>query len=196
MSARARTRSAGPKLRDRGFSLVEVMIALVVLSIGLLGIAKIQALAYASTGTASVRSLAAIEAGSLASAMRANRAYWSVFAPANAGITVVGTTVSSPDATFNGLLAATQDCSATGTAPCSATVQAAFDLQQWALALSQILPNAGATVACENLTLPVDCTVTVTWNEKAVAINKQGVVTVSAANTLNGQQSYTLYVEP
>jgi len=196
MRRRARASLPCVAVRHRGFSMVEVLVALAVISVGLLGVAKIQALAYASTGTASVRSLAAIEAASLASAMRANRAYWSVFAPANAGITVTGATVSSPDATFNGLLAATQDCTATGSAPCNPATLAAFDLQQWALALSQILPSAGATVACENLTVPIDCTVTVTWNEKAVAVNKQGIVATSAANTLTGQQTYTLYVEP
>ena len=36
--------------RARGFTLLEVMVALVVTTIGLLGIAKLQALAYASTG--------------------------------------------------------------------------------------------------------------------------------------------------
>ena len=46
--------------RTRGFSLLEVMVALVIISIGLLGVAKMQALAYASTSTASSRSLAAI----------------------------------------------------------------------------------------------------------------------------------------
>ena len=43
---------------------------LLVISIGLLGIAKMQALALSSTGTAKMRSLAAIEAASLASTIR------------------------------------------------------------------------------------------------------------------------------
>jgi prepilin-type N-terminal cleavage/methylation domain-containing protein len=60
----------------RGFSLIEVLVALIVVSVGLLGIAKMQAVAYSSTGVASKRSLAAIEAASLASSMHANRAYW------------------------------------------------------------------------------------------------------------------------
>ncbi len=63
--------------RARGFTLLEVMIALVITSIGLLGIAKIQALAYASTGSASLRSLVAMQAAGLASSMHTNRNYWS-----------------------------------------------------------------------------------------------------------------------
>ena len=69
-------RSSQTRFGARGFSLIEVLVALVVVSIGLLGIAKMQAIAYSSTGVASKRSLAAIEAASLASSMHANRAYW------------------------------------------------------------------------------------------------------------------------
>ena len=61
---------------NRGVSLLEVLIALVVISIGLLGIAKMQALAIASTRVSSMRSLISIEASSLASAIHANRLYW------------------------------------------------------------------------------------------------------------------------
>jgi len=60
----------------RGFSLVEVMVALVVCAIGLLGLAKMESLAVASTSVAAARSIAAIEASSLAAAMHANKAYW------------------------------------------------------------------------------------------------------------------------
>ena len=60
----------------RGFTLLEVMVSLVVTSIGLLGIAKLQALAYASTGSASVRSLVALQAAGLAASMHADRGYW------------------------------------------------------------------------------------------------------------------------
>ena len=46
----------------RGFSLVEVMVAVVVICTGLLGIAKLQALSLSNTSTARLRSLAAMEA--------------------------------------------------------------------------------------------------------------------------------------
>src|SRR6201987_2468405 len=61
---------------SRGFSLVEVLVAVVVICTGLLGIAKLQALSLSNTSTARLRSLAALEAASLASAMHSNRQYW------------------------------------------------------------------------------------------------------------------------
>src|ERR1700678_1427642 len=64
---------ASAHARAGGFTLLEVMVAVVVTAIGLLGIAKIQALAYASTTTASVRSLVALQASGLAASMHADR---------------------------------------------------------------------------------------------------------------------------
>ena len=49
-----------PAKHERGFSLIEVLVALIIIGVGMLGIAKIQALSYASTGTAAQRSIAAI----------------------------------------------------------------------------------------------------------------------------------------
>ena len=68
-------------LRAPGFSLVEVMVAVVVICVGLLGIAKMQAMAVSNTNMSRQRSLAAIEAASIASAMHSNREYWAESAP-------------------------------------------------------------------------------------------------------------------
>src|SRR5262249_61998101 len=64
------------RTRAGGFSLVEVMVAVVIICVGLLGIAKMQALALSSTTTSRLRALAAIQAAGLASAMHSNREYW------------------------------------------------------------------------------------------------------------------------
>ena len=53
--------------------------AVVVICVGLLGIAKMQAMAVSNTNMSRQRSLAAIEAASIASAMHSNREYWASF---------------------------------------------------------------------------------------------------------------------
>lgn len=169
--------------RARGFSLMEVLVALIVLSVGLLGIAKMQGLALSSTTVASARSLAAIEASSLADAMHANRVYWASNAPTAAAVTVSGNAVSGgPTA-------------GTCTAACTASQLAGYDLQQWATALNALLPNDSATITC-NGTTPVSCTIQISWYEKTVAINAQEQAQVSNTSVDINNPQYTLYVEP
>jgi type IV pilus assembly protein PilV len=181
--------------QDAGFSLIEVLVALVIVSVGLLGIAKMQALAYSSTGVASKRSLAAIQASSLASSMGANRAYWAAgLAPAT--ITVNGTAIASSDPA----LSTPTDC--TGGVQCTPSQVAGYDLQTWALELKPLLFNDQVTITCtQGVVVPVNCIVTMTWTENAVALNTQEAAAANAAiaaGTPAAMQlpSYTLYVQP
>ena len=183
----------------RGFSLIEVLVALIVVSIGLLGIAKMQAIAYSSTGVASKRSLAAIEAASLASSMHANRAYWSVPGTAALNTTVTGIAVASTDPG----LGAGGNCAVGGTVPCTPNQLAAYDMQSWATALQALLPNDQATIVCQSTAAPtpVTCTVTITWTENLVAVNQQEATAANQAVAANSPAalqlpSYTLYIEP
>jgi len=183
----------GGRAGARGFSLIEVLVALTIIGVGMLGIAKIQALAYSSTATASLRSLAAIEASSLASAMRANHNYWAVAAAtAPQTISVTGQLVTA--STDSQLIGSSVDCSVT---VCSVTAQlAAYDLAQWGKSLNALLPADTASVVCTppvTATYPVGCSITVSWVERRAGINAQsqgGAVTAMTA------PSYTLYVEP
>jgi type IV pilus assembly protein PilV len=190
--------SGRARARTRGFSLVEVLVALIITGIGMLGLAKIQALAYASTGNASQRSLAALEASSLVSAMRANRTYWSATATPltvsiAGGTTTPTITVAAGDST---LANTTYTCTygTTGTnAPCTPAQLAAADLYQWAQTLNSLLPGVTAAVDC---TTPatgaavIGCTIQIKWTERNAAINSQ-----SQGNALTAP-TYTLYVVP
>jgi type IV pilus assembly protein PilV len=198
---------ASARARAGGFTLLEVMVAVVVTAIGLLGIAKIQALAYASTTTASVRSLVALQASGLAASMHADRTYWALGgAPVLFTITGSGTTSTISDNTLN-TTATTSNFCYSGVAPtggCSIAQIAAFDLHTWANALNApgMLFNLSpvTTIACPAAPQPITCTITVTWNEKAVSVNSQGVTNTVVANgaAQNGtfQPTYVLYVEP
>ena len=66
--------AAPPGLRAaRGFSLLEAMIALVVLSVGMLGIAALHAQSLAASRTAQLRTQAVNLAGDMADRVRVNR---------------------------------------------------------------------------------------------------------------------------
>jgi type IV pilus assembly protein PilV len=174
----------------RGFTLIEVLVSIVIIGVGLLGIAKMQALAFSSTGVASKRSLAALEASSLAASMHGDRAYWAsgVAAPAP-GFTIAGTVISDPNLSLT-----VPVCTSATLVPanCNPTQLAAFDVNRWAQAVSLLLPNPVTTIQCTNVVgSPVLCTVTVTWSENMVAMSNLG-------NNAAGMQAptYVLYVEP
>ena len=113
--------------RARGFSLVEVMVAVIVICVGLLGIAKMQALSLSNSTTSRQRSLAAIEAAGLASAMHSNRQYWVTAAPANLVVTVTTAGIVATDPALTAALAATSSTACLA-AQCGAAALAAFDL--------------------------------------------------------------------
>lgn len=175
----------------QGFTLVEVMVALLVMAVGLLGIASMQAVAMSSTGVAGQRSLAAIEAASLASAMHANRAYWGGTGLPSGSFTLTqsGGTVNISDAT----LATVVDCS--NGAFCAPAALAAYDVQRWGLALADVLPNTTATITCPVLAQTRSCTIRLQWTEAAVSSNRQEAAQAAAAAAFK-TPTYTLFVQP
>ena len=184
------------KLQQQGFTLLEVMVALFVLSVGLLGVVKLEALAYASTNVAAKRSIAALEAASLAASMHVNRGYWTTPDPSGATIVVTPATVSVTAGAplLAGLGTGAQNCRSTAI-PCQPLNMALYDLQQWAAptgavgsALQAISPNVRATINCGTAT-PISCMINIQWSENTVNMSAQ------ETGTLAGP-SYTLYVEP
>jgi type IV pilus assembly protein PilV len=177
------------RIYQRGFTLLEVMVALFVLSVGLLGVLKLETVAYASTNVAAKRSIAALEAASLAASMHINRGYWTTPDPAAGTITVTGTVVAVTQNAplLAGVIAAPQVCTS-ATIPCLPLNMAAYDLQQWAVSLQALLPNVTAAVNCGTAS-PLSCMINIQWNENAVAINAQESGALASP-------SYTLYVEP
>jgi type IV pilus assembly protein PilV len=163
-----------------GFTLLEVLVALILVAVGLLGIAGMQALAINNTSTARTHGLAALQAASLAAAMQSNTAYWTA-GTAPAVTTVNGNVLG--DATLN---SQNLDCTQN---VCTAVQLAADDLKKWGQSL-QILPSGSGKVVCSTLVnTTITCTIFVYWDEKTVALNAG---TAQAAT----QASYSMVVQP
>lgn len=187
-----------------GFTLVEVLVTVVIMAIGLLGIAKLHALTIASTSTARLRSLAALEAASLAAAMHTNRAYWAAAGRPPPRITISGSKIVAPDDSALGshtILCTSQSGHALPI--CDTTELAAYDVQTWARDLAQLLPNDTGTIECAAPAIsapvptgaPVTCKIQIAWAEHAVAPNSQSVAQAGAAPAFQ-TPSYVLYVQP
>ena len=202
-----------PNVRSRGFSLVEVMVAVIVICVGLLGIAKLQALSLSNTTTSRLRALAAIQVASVAAAMHSNRQYWGNTPPDT--VTVTATAITSTDGALQ--TQATNDLTgpskptivcigtAGGGALCNPVQLAAFDLARWSVSLAALLPNPTATISCPPTPGggPASCTVQIAWIEQAVSVNQQeAAATVNQTLCDNNNKplfqcpSYMVYVEP
>ncbi len=142
---------SGAARRCGGFTLIEVLVAVVVLSIGLLGVGKMVLYAARANGSAYMRSEATQQAYAILDYMHANRA------AALAGAYNVAIGVQP---------AAGQDCFAAG--PC--TTQAAianYDLAQWKTQLAALLPagDGAVAIATDPANTQTLVTVTVQWDD-------------------------------
>lgn len=193
MSSRQCLHSA-KSARAQGFTLIEVLVAVALIAIGLLGIAKTGALAVSNTYVASTRALVALQAASMAAAMQSNSAYWaSGVAPT--AFSTQGAIVTDQTGVLNRI---GPDCNTAVAPACNPAQLAAYDIQAWAKSLTLLLPTVNAGFTCTNLVgAPITCVITVNWSEKYMAINRT-TATGTAANggTQTATQSYSLYVTP
>jgi len=172
----------------KGFTLFEVMVALIVCGVGLLGLAKMAALGISASQNAGSRSLIAVQMESLASMMHANSAFWQpATTPVFAKFTATGTTIT--DASGSLITAYPAGCLTT----CTPTQLAAFDVNTWVQDMNNQFPTYNATVTCAPAPVQIDCTIQVTWTEKQLAINATAAVGSATQIT---QQSYSIYVKP
>ena len=134
-----------------GFTLVEAMVTFLILAIGLLGLAGLQAKGLTFDQTAYQRTQAALLASDIADRMRAN---------------VTATRLSEYKIAY-GVTKSAQVCVGTS-ANCSTAQIAQFDLYQWKIALDQLLPKGdGSITTAANVALApmLDVTINVYWDE-------------------------------
>jgi len=139
-------------MRNRGFTMLEAMIALLIFSVGLLGLAGMQAGALQNNKTADMRSIAIIAAHDMAERIRANQRggtthYWN--------ITGLGTTPT--------------DCT---TSTCNANQVADWDAYEWETSLSTQLPSGRGFVSRTGSLQPY--TITVMWDEAHTGVTGTG----------------------
>jgi len=170
--------------RMRGFTLLEVLVALVILSIGLLGLAAMQASALSSTHGSQLESMVAIQARSLADAMSANPDYWSANSPTFA-ITPSASSPTQPVISSTAPASPATPC--LNTACGTAADMAGYDVQLWATELLTLVPGASANIVC-TASAPVGCSITITWTEKSAAALNQGTKNQTTGTTM----TYTL----
>jgi type IV pilus assembly protein PilV len=157
--------------RITGFSLLEVLISIVIVSVGLLGLASMQATGLRNNHSAYQSSQATVLAYDLADRMRAN------MDSVNHYLTSFTSDVVTTPVTLNGVLVEVPvevDLSGcTSTSGCSSADLAQRDLLEWNGALATALPGAVGTV-----TLTGDIyTIGVSWDD-----NRDGAVNGSDPN--------------
>ncbi len=127
---------------QRGFSLVEVLIALIIMSVGMLGIAGLYVQSMQAGRTALFRHHAVTLAGDVADRIRANP---------RAGVAYAG-------------IGADNNCVGAGI-DCDAGQMAANDILLWKQQAAESLPNGDIVVAFNNAVVPPSYKITVGWDE-------------------------------
>lgn len=155
--------------RQRGVSLIEVLVAVLVFSLGLIGLASLLVVANQSNQSAYLRTQVGFLASSMADRMRANP---------------IGVWDANYDATDYPEAGTLPNCS--GSTGCSPADVAKRDRLMWSMALRSFLPHAQATIACDKSGLSYtpsaqqvlqrppyggSCTMRITWNERGVVAN-------------------------
>jgi len=124
-----------PQQNQRGFSLIEVLVAVFILSVGLLSVAALQIIGLKNTHSAYLHSQATTSATDIIDRMRINR---------------------------DGALAGGYNIAIGTSAPSGSTITA-NDLDGWKTNLDTNLPSGDGAIDCS--TVPGLCVVTVQWDD-------------------------------
>jgi len=146
--------------RESGFTLIEVLVSLVVLSIGLLGIGKLVIFSARANDSAYLRGQATELAYEILDNMRANRQV-----AVTQGYDVALATVPTNPGSCAG-------------AACTSAVMGAYDVYTWKTRLAA-LPSGQGSVATAGT--PTTATITVQWDDAAAQSTFAGVAVGVAA---------------
>lgn len=178
-----------------GMTFVEVLVAVVIISIGLLALARLQGVGVYNNHISHLHSVASIYTENMANMMRANVAavnandYASGAAPATINYATVRTT-SAPTIDCRPDITATTSFTGAATA-CTSAEQAQVDAFNWVSALWGALPSGTGLVVCNDsdsgagdadpCTDGSTHTISVSWNEKDL---ESGAVVAKTFSTM------------
>lgn len=128
---------------QQGITIIEVLIAMLILAVGLLGMASLQVRAVSDTSNASYRSIAIYYANDMADRMRAN----------GDGVT---------NGSYNSVAGAAQAAACLTVAGCSSAQMAGHDKWEWLQNLGRSLPAGTGTLAVNGGVY----TVNVSWTDR------------------------------
>lgn len=149
------SRAARRAAPQAGFSMIEVLVTLLIISLALLGTAGLQAYAMRMNQGGQFRTQAVFLVADLAERIEANKP------AAVAGSYQVGNT--------NVAAAPSTVCV---DAACGPTALAGFDLAQWENAVVAALPQSSWTIAHDGPANPITYTITVGWVDRQVDTTK------------------------
>lgn len=145
---------------QNGFTLVEALVAILVFSIGLMGMAGLMVVSVKTNHSAYLRTQATFLAQSLADRIRSNRA-----------------AINAYNGAYSLATAGSDPCA--GGTVCSFAQVVERDRALWSRQLGDLLPNGAARVNCDGVSLGLArhagsdpytglCTVTITWSESSL----------------------------
>jgi type IV pilus assembly protein PilV len=177
-----RSSHASPLQSQRGFSMIEVLVTMLIVTLALLGTAGLQAYSMRLNQGAQFRTQAVFLAADLAERMEAN--------PAGAipgGVSPTGGYATSWDYTTSGAYDQSSLSTACATGTCSALDLANFDKSQWQNAVAATLPQVSWVVCvdangdgvCDTsppTTDPTTYTITISWVDRRSDTGNQAAV--------------------
>ena len=150
-----------PGRRAEGFTLIEVLIALVILAVGMLGIASLLLSALQSSRIAASRTHAVNLAGDIVERIRANRGAGTIY---DTEITVAPALVANCE---------------TAAQTCTPAQMAQNDLSRWQSAIAATLPGGSGAVIVQPITATAfEYTVTIDWTQSGDSLAGSYTITV------------------
>jgi type IV pilus modification protein PilV len=149
-----------------GATLIEVMVALVIMSIGLLGLASLQLSGVSNNSNSEKRTQAAILSNDLVERMRANPDEITTAAYATALPATANFNCTNPPATV------CEDSGGTGAADCTPSLMTGYDAYTAWCDAKTLLPNGKISVVCSDQTGTTQAcptsyrTITVQWDNQ------------------------------